>query len=327
MPIRKTESRIPASFQADDLGQATSSASGSCMLISCASSPLVQNRTYQYVVFAVDNAVGNLVESVSWTITPQSGVPEVTNSSVSELFYLANELGPLQVNVRLLDAADQELESLTLQQEVVEPSEELEDLIDEAIDDPGAGMANPEALRELINEHNSYYRNVLPENPEPEGGYKQLVFNMAFEGVIKRKPQERRRHLAQMASALNEGTTDFVTLGTQGAGVCGIRMVLLAMTLGMIPWTTLPEEPNQRASAAVELDRSLATLTEENRIDLFNIARFPKSNIKWCGRILENLRNQYFNTTNFDDVITGLSGTRAQWIIAQYRKGPITRNP
>ena len=326
MPIRKTESRIPASFQAADLGQAISNTGGTCSLISFASSPLVRDRTYQYVVFATDNALGNSVNSFSWTITPQSGIAQTTDTPVSEFIYLADEPGPLQVNVRLLGAGNNELETLTLQQEVVDPSEELEDLIDEAIDDPGPGMANPEALRELINEHNTYYRNVLPENPEPEAGYKQMVFNMAFEGVIKRNPQERRRHLTQLAASLNEGTTDFVTLGTQGAGVCAVRMLMLAMTLGMIPWTTLPEEPNQRASAAAELYRSLASLPEENRIDLFNIARFPKSNIVWCGRILENLRNQYFNTTTFDDVISGLSGTRAQWIIAQYRQGPVTRN-
>jgi hypothetical protein len=226
-----------------------------------------------------------------------------------------------------LNAASNEIEALTLQQQVVDPSDILEDLIEEAVDEPGAGMANPDGLRELINEHNLYYQNVHPANPEPEDGYKRMVFNMAFEGVIKRKASERKRHLEQLAAALNEGTTDFVTLGTQGAGICAIRVLLLAMTLGMIPWTTLPEEPNQRAAAAAQLHQSLAALPEENKIDLFNILRFPKSNITWCGRILENLRNRYFNSTSFDDVISGLSGTRAQWIIAQYRQGPVTRNP
>jgi len=327
MAIRKTESRIPASLQVADLGQAISSITESCSLVSCATSPLVRNRTYQYVVFVTDNTLGNSVNSFSWTITPQSGIVLTFDTPDGEFFYLADKHGPLQVNVRLLNSSNNEIATLTLQQEVIDPSEILEDLIDEAIDEPGAGMANPEALRELINEHNVYYQNVRPENPEPETGFKQLVFNMAFEGVIKRKPSERKRHLEQLASAINEGTTDFVTLGTQGAGVCAIRMLLLAMTKGMIPWITLPQDPNQRASAAAELHRSLATLPEENRIDLFNIARFPKSNIIWCGRILENLRNRYFNSTSFDDVISGLSGTRAQWIIAQYRQGPVTRNP
>jgi hypothetical protein len=99
------------------------------------------------------------------------------------------------------------------------------------------------------------------------------------------------------------------------------------MTLpNMLPWTLMPEDSNERAIALAELHESLAQLDENKKIDLFNIARFPKSNIVGCARILENLRNKYFNTTNFDDVLAGMSGARAQWIIAQYRQGPITRN-
>jgi hypothetical protein len=326
MAVRKTESRIPASFTISDLGQAVTNAASSCSLVSCASSPLIVDRKYQYVVFVTDNALANNVNSFSWTVTSQGGAVETFSTPHGELFYDAEALGNLQINVRLLDAGASEIETLTLQQSVIDSSDILEDLIEEAIDEPGAGMANPEALRELVNEHNLYYQEVRPTQAEPETGFKQLVFNMAFEGVVKRKAIERQRHLEQLAEALNEGTLDFVTLGTQGAGVCAVRMLLLAMTVGMLPWSTLPEASNERALAADELHRSLETLSEDNRIDLFNITRFPKSNITWCGRILENLRNQYFNTTTFDDVITGLSGARMQWIIAQYRQGPITRN-
>jgi hypothetical protein len=87
----------------------------------------------------------------------------------------------------------------------------------------------------------------------------------------------------------------------------------------------MPSDANERALKLSDLHQQLAKLDENKRIDLFNLARFPKSNIKVCARMLENLRNQYFNSTSFDDVLTGMSGARAQWIIAQYRQGPISR--
>jgi hypothetical protein len=74
------------------------------------------------------------------------------------------------------------------------------------------------------------------------------------------------------------------------------------------------------------LCQAVAGLDENARIDLFNIARFPKSNITACGRIVESLRDRYFAGTNFSDVLTGMSGTRAQWIVRHYREGPLSRS-
>jgi hypothetical protein len=54
--------------------------------------------------------------------------------------------------------------------------------------------------------------------------------------------------------------------------------------------------------------------------------RFPKSNITLCGRLLEALRNRYFSGTNFNDVLTGMSGTRAHWITRHYLEGPLVRS-
>ena len=68
------------------------------------------------------------------------------------------------------------------------------------------------------------------------------------------------------------------------------------------------------------------TPDDDTLVDLFNIVRFPKSNITHCGRIIETLCDHYFPGTTFGDVLTGLSGTRAQWIIAQYRQGPVAHS-
>lgn len=327
MAVRKTESRLPDGFQPSDLGQAVTSAGGTCSLISFVTSPLVINRTNQYVVLIQDAGLAASAASYAWTVTESSGAPINSNSPTGELTYVATKIGNLQVAVNVLDGGGGTLATLTLQQDVTDPSEELEDLITESADTPGPGMANPDALRELINEHNMYYSGVALQNPETGLGFKRLVFNMAFDGVLKRNPFERKRHLNQLADAVNAGTSDLATVSTQGAGVCSVRLLLLAMTIpGMVPFTLLPQDANQRALAANTLYQSLAQLSDEKKIDLFNIVRFPRSNIIYCGRILENLRNQYFAGTTFDDVLTGMSGARAQWIIGQYRQGPVSRN-
>jgi len=67
-------------------------------------------------------------------------------------------------------------------------------------------------------------------------------------------------------------------------------------------------------------------MSEDDRIDLFNRIRFPKSNIMLCGKLLEAFRDKFFNGVNFDDVLQKMSGTMANWISLNYNKGPLHRN-
>jgi hypothetical protein len=94
----------------------------------------------------------------------------------------------------------------------------------------------------------------------------------------------------------------------------------------MLDFTELPEPVDQRALAAEQLRQSLAALDDDKRIDLFNLVRFPKSNIAQCARILEALRDRYFAGTSFNDVLTGMSGVRAQFILRQFIEGPVIRS-
>jgi hypothetical protein len=70
----------------------------------------------------------------------------------------------------------------------------------------------------------------------------------------------------------------------------------------------------------------VAALGENDRLDLFNLARFPKSNIVLCGKVLEALRDKFFSGVNFDDVLTKMSGTMANWIQLNYNRGPLHRS-
>jgi hypothetical protein len=310
MGVRKTESRIPATFQASDLGQAIVAGDERCTLISVATAPIVVNRENVYVVFVTDEALAGVAQSYEWTFQENENTPQVETTEHGENTYKPLNTGNLKVVVRILGAGNAEQASLTLTQQVMLPNSKLEALITSARNEPGPGVANPDVARELINEHNLYYQSVTLQTPETGDGFQRfvfsMVFEMVFEGALQSTIAERRRHLDALATSLNSQVANFVTLAAKGAGVCGIRLALLAMTLPKVPgnpdpllnWTELPEAPDKRVFADEELRNSMAALDEPTRIDLFNLARFPKSNITRCGRILEALRDRYFGGTS-----------------------------
>lgn len=332
MAVRKTESRVPANFQPSDLGQAVAADDGRCALVSFITSPLVINRENVYVVFVTDAGLAASAQSFEWSFTENGGAPNTQTTTHGEFTYSPQSTGNLNLTVRILGPGDAEQASLALAQEVVPLNAELEALIANARNETGPTVTNIDVARELINDHNPYYQSVAlrtPEAPESEEAFQRLVFSMVHDGALQRTAAQRKQHLAQLAASLNSQAPDFITLTVEGAGVCSVRLALLAMTLGnpspLLNWTELPEPASQRAFADEQLRQRLAALDETARIDLFNLARFPKSNITQCARIIEALRDRYFSGTNFNDVLTGMSGTRAHWIVRHYREGPILR--
>src|SRR5215475_14257377 len=327
MSVRKTESRIPDNFQASDLGQASVAADGQSALISFVTTPLVVGRENVYVAFVTDATLAASAESFEWSFVENGGGPQVQTTEHGEVFYTPTSTGSVVLTLRILGSNNAELAKLSLEQEIVGVNAELEALIAEAQNQPGPGVANPDVARELINDHNPHYQNVAPQAAEPGDAFQQFVFGIVFDGALQRTAADRKQHLAELAGSLNNGGADFATLSGKGTGVSGLRLPLLAMTLpSMLDFKELPEPLDQRAVAVDELQQSLAELDEEKRIDLFNLLRFPKSNITQCARILEALRDRYFPGTNFNDVLTGMSGVRAQFILRQFVEGPVVRS-
>ena len=254
-------------------------------------------------------------------------------SEHGEIPYAPQATGRIVVLVRLLGSGSSELAQLTITQNVAPPNAMLEGLVSGAQNEPGPGAGNPDVARELVNDHNPYYQDVALQTPEAGDGFQQFVFGILLDGALQRSAADRKQHLDELAAALNGESGDFVTLAARGAGVSGLRLALLAMTLPTAPgspntildFTELPEPPARRALADEELRQSLGELDEDTRIDLFNLVRCPKSNITSCARVIEALRNRYFAGASFDDVLTGMSGTRAHWIIRHLREGPLER--
>jgi hypothetical protein len=328
MPVRKTETRIPLQSTASDLGEASVAADGRCALVSFITAPLVVNRENTYVVFVTDAGLATQAASFEWSFSENGGTASTQSTQVGEAFYSPQDTGSLSVTVRIMDAGNAEQANLSLTQSMVPLHPGLEALIAAAKDHPGPGASDPDVSRELVNDYNPYYQAVSLPTPETGDAFQQFVFSLLFEGASKRSPQDRKQSLEDLAQALDSAAIDaFVDRTAEGVGVCNIRLPLLAMMpstgAAPLPWTELPQPAAQNAFADQQLRQQFAALDESTVIDCFNLARFPKSNITQCGHIIAALRDHYFAGTNFSDVLTGMSGTRAFWIAMHFRQGPL----
>lgn len=325
--MRKTESRLPAGMDAAGLGESVVAADGRCALISYITAPLATGRANTYVVFVTDAALAGAVDSFKWSFAEDGAAPVVVTTDAGEVSFTPTKEGYLSTSVRLFDGSAAERATLALTQQVSAPNAELEQLIADAANQPGPGRGNLDVLRELVNDHNPYYQIVTLTTPEAGDGFKRFLFSLVYDGALKRASSARSALLEQVATSLNTGAPDFISATAPGLGVSGVRLSLAATLLppNSIPYTELETTTAANASGDEELRAKLAALSEDERIDLFNRARFPKTNILLCGTILEALRNKLFSGVSFDDVLTKMSGTMAEWIVLNYIRGPLRR--
>src|SRR5207244_8305672 len=144
-------SRIPAGFQASDLGDSVVADDGRCALVSFITSPLVVGRENTYVVYVTDAALAGDVDAYEWTFTENGDAVVTQTTPHGEVRYTPNDEGDLSVLVRLLDAGQGERAQLSLEQSIAALNPELEALITDSTDQPGPGAGNPEVARELVN--------------------------------------------------------------------------------------------------------------------------------------------------------------------------------
>jgi len=328
MGVRKTESRLPQGLQASDLGEAVVATDGRCALVSCITGPLVEKRENLYVAFVTDAGLAASAASYEWTFTLDSGTPVVQTTAFGEMAFSPPSTGILTIVLRITDAGNAEQATLKLRQEVGPLNEDLETMIAANIDKPGPAVSNIDVVREVVNDHNPYYNEVSLKTPEPDTVFRDFLFGMTNDGALKKTAADRKLQMDTVAASINTDETDFANSVAGGLGVCNVRMLLAVMLLPpmAIPFTELPEPATQNMVADQQIRQKLAELPEPDRIDLFNHVRFPKLNIKLCGQILEALRDRFFSGTSFNDVLTKMSGAMGDWILLNYKKGPLHRN-
>ena len=126
MPVRKTESRLPAGTTIADLGQSTT-VNTSIHLVSYLSAPIAIERLQTYFVFVTDSSVAATVATYAWTITDAAVVtnPVTTEGTIE---YTPQNTGTLSVSVQLKDAGSNVIATVALSQTVVVLNAALEAL-------------------------------------------------------------------------------------------------------------------------------------------------------------------------------------------------------
>ena len=298
-------------------------ADGRCALVSFTTSPLVSGRDNTYVLFVTDPGLAAGATSYEWSISENGAAANVQTTDQGELAYAPTATGQLSLTVRVLDAGNSEQASLTLAQQITPLQAEIEAAIAEARNETGPGIGNPDVAREIVNDHSPYHQDITMQHPESDDAFQRFLFGVLYGGAVQQPPPRRKEQLDRIADALNDDGSGFKDAVLGGIGLCGIRLPLLAMTRSQLSWTELPQANAERVAADEQLRESLAALDESARIDLFNLVRFPKSNVAQTARIIEALRDRYFSGASFHDVITGMNGTRAFWITRHFREGPL----
>src|SRR3954453_726012 len=105
MPVRKTETRIPAGSSASDLGESFVAADGRCSLVSYITSPIVVGRENTYVVFITDTGLASQAQSLEWSFSENGGTASTQSTEVGEAVYSPQGTGSLNVTVKVLDTS------------------------------------------------------------------------------------------------------------------------------------------------------------------------------------------------------------------------------
>lgn len=328
MSSRKTESRIPENFQLSDLGQAVAAGDSRCALVSFLTSPLVVDRENVYVLFVTDPALMTAAQSFEWVFSEEAGVPITQTTEHGAISYRPQATGNLNLTVRILGAGNTEQATLALVQEVGLLNTELEAMINQS-DEVTPVAADPETSRELVNEIHGYLDQLVPRDADSDSSLNKLVFAIAYAEAMLIPPADRSEQIEKLAFALEEGATaSFADQAETGIGLCQVRPQILAMFVSATPggsdWLISPREfpldVEARGRIQSELNLALEQLDETRRIDLFNLLRFPKSNLRMAVQLVEALRAQYFAGEDLPSILA--DEDKAKILISQFKEGP-----
>ena len=370
MPIRPTESTLPEGFNPVDLGQAhqiPGAGNAKYALVSYLTSPIAKDSVIDYVVFVVGETSDDAKRfSFKWTFThfPSNAKKEKTTDE-GIFSYKVDAVGELRVSVDVLRDG-QVMEKLKLTQEIRELDPALEQLLDPAgmlkhlnVDRSlGSLGGNPPTSRELINNFQQYVLQAVgpPGNIDLPARFVAAILYAEILRVGKDDLFGRDAELKAVASELNGDL--FSAPGTQSdnaLGVAQITMQTLAMVIGpppaagapapgtapatYTPWTEVAVDENKREADRAKILANLNNYMPEAdrpklKIDLFNLLRFPKSNIKMCARLLRRLfnREQRWNNVKRADLIKNeqalaIIATEYKIGATQSTRGPTTGPP
>ena len=314
MTVRAIESRVPAGFDVDDLGEAVVIADGQgdaqYALVSSLTGPLSVGFEVDYAVFVLD---GTPVDRYDWTIdvVGQGRIATVVTDAGYTRF--TPSAPGTQVVAATLQLASGGTVKMTLVQDVRPAFTGLEFLFEgggpSAQLDPGNAhvslAGDPVASAEVFNG----LRNYVLSSSAIHGLPPRLLAAVTDAGCATahkgdRTPWDtwfpgRDQRLEWVAEEL-EGSTGMITHRDDPVGVCQLRMPSVATIVGgaglggapYVPWREIAADGSDARAVSASTWADYEALPPEARIDLFNLARFPKAQIETCAAFLARLRER-----------------------------------
>jgi hypothetical protein len=190
--------------------------------------------------------------------------------------------------------------------------------------------ADPETSRELVNDVRGYIDELAPRSADPDSTLNRLIFALAYAEAMRVPPADRAAQAERLAAALDQAAPEsFADQAETGIGLCQVRPHVLGMyvsaTAGGTDWLIdrreFPREEDERSALQHELKADLAQLDEARRVDLFNLLRFPKSNLRMATLLTRELMTQYFPGENLPTILA--DETKAKSLIEQFKEGPL----
>jgi hypothetical protein len=392
MAVMKTESRLPAGFAPEQLGQAAIQTTRyreaipelgeldptvvSFALVSYLTSPITKDSLNHYVLFVPNNDLARRIDRYQWEIhrSLDAGVVPIPVSSVSSkegvFEYRPTEIGELTILVRLLASGGQVLGTVQMRQAVVPFSEEFEAMVKKLSTtiargwwsdrQPDIQIGSAKFTNELANDLYRYIQDSVaqPIDGQPNQIPWQLLAAVAYREMFF-SPKEnitgtrwhkfhRTSELSQYRNYLNDTSWGLLDLEGWSLGVCQMQPQTLATALvnpvTQRPYTEFLEEDPARGEGALLSDQRLAAylaLDLEERVDLYNLLRFPRSHLRMCNVYLQKLKDRTHRLPQLDDEqVLGMKavptevpssarlardpGLAIQIIATEYNRGPTT---
>jgi hypothetical protein len=205
---------------------------------------------------------------------------------------------------------------------------ELEFLISRP-DEVTAVADDTETSRELVNDVRVFIDELAPRSADPDSSLNKLLFAIAYAEAMSVRPADRSTQNQALAAALGADQAEsFTDQAASGIGLCQVRPQILAMfvsataggTTPMLPLREFPKDEAARAPVIATLRKEFVALAAPQKIDLFNLLRFPEANLRMAMQLVQKLMEKYFPGSSLPDILA--DSEKAKTLIKQYKEGP-----
>ncbi len=305
--------------EGEEFGQ--SSTGNTRHLISDLSSPIVVGSEPRFELIQHGSELWATDTEITyrWTITDLTSgniVFQVTTNE-PETRFEANIPGNYEVNVSVLGDGEPAATSISMKQAVVPEDGFLTTSLS------SSSLDEARTYRELINDFRTYI--IDAANSTGSNGITPLFLaSVLFIEVFNRPKEGRESEIEGVGEAIGELQRENWLYPWQvvdrSIGVGQIRLSTAAMVTGATPW--IDQEPGNRQPTRNLTEANFEALSADEKATIYQLLRWPKSNILMAARLLTTLKNRAnrFPTLTKGDFATNQNAVGV--VASEYNLGP-----